>query len=307
MTLVTVGIPTYNAMPYLTKAVESILQQTMSDLRLHVVDDGSTDDTWEYLQSIDDKRLTAVRQENKGVGETSNRLLQMCETKYFARMDADDVAHPDRIAKQVQFMEDHLEVGVCGTQVHYLVGDKTIPALHFPTGHSAIQSAFKAMRFPLCNPTLIWRMELVARVGGYRVKRYGEDLDFVIRCCELAEARNLTEVLLHQRLTEGSGSFLAARLQSTSARWALYCADKRKRREHEPSFEEFLGLHEARGYFEKFIDSLESAGATQYRLSLIDRAMGRQLRGFLRLAMAAGLRPRAVLSRVAEVLRPSSH
>ena len=83
MTRLTVGMPVYNAMPYLPEAVESILGQTLRDFRFLIVNDGSTDSSKEYLDSIDDPRVTVIHQENRGLGATLNRTLELCETEYW--------------------------------------------------------------------------------------------------------------------------------------------------------------------------------------------------------------------------------
>jgi glycosyltransferase involved in cell wall biosynthesis len=303
MSLITVGIPTYNSMPRLVDAVKSILGQTICDFNLHIVDDGSTDGTWDYLRAIEDARVTIYRQDNQGPGAAANRLLNTCQTRYFARMDADDVALPERLAKQVRFMEEHQDVGICGTQISYLIGERVVPAMTFPVTHSAIQSAFTARRFPICNPTMMVRMDVVERVGRYRVARFGGDIDFVIRCSEKAQARNLSEALLLQRLDESCGSYTAGRMQSAAGRWALHCRERRGRGEAELTLSEFLESESQRKWLTGLLDSIQAAGAKQYRRAMIDRGRGMWLHSCLRLALAAGLRPRAVLSRLAEVVQ----
>jgi len=115
MSRLTVLLPVYNGMPYLPEAVDSVLAQTFADFRLLVLDDGSTDGTAAYLGGIDDPRVDVVHQENRGLGATLNRGIGLCETEYLARMDADDVACPDRLKLQVDYMERHPAVAMLGT------------------------------------------------------------------------------------------------------------------------------------------------------------------------------------------------
>lgn len=77
MKVLTATLPVYNAMPYLPAAVESILEQTYSDFELIIIDDGSTDSSYEYLKTLDDERIQLIRQKNNGLGYTLNRLCNL--------------------------------------------------------------------------------------------------------------------------------------------------------------------------------------------------------------------------------------
>src|ERR1019366_912255 len=97
MTQLTVGIPVFNAMPYLRESMESILYQTFSDFVLVAINDGSADESLDYLKSIRDPRLRIVNQPNRGLTATLNRMLDEAETPWLVRFDADDIAYPDRL------------------------------------------------------------------------------------------------------------------------------------------------------------------------------------------------------------------
>ena len=92
MTQVTVGLNVYNAMPYLPEAVDSLLNQTLQDFQLIIVNDGSTDGSSDYLESLTDPRIQLIHQENGGCNVASNVVIKLCNTPYLARMDADDIA-----------------------------------------------------------------------------------------------------------------------------------------------------------------------------------------------------------------------
>ena len=95
--LLTVGIPVYNGMPFLPEAVESILSQTFDDYELLIINDGSTDGSWEYLKSLRNRRLRLISQENRGLTTTLNRMLGEARAPWLVRLDADDVACPNRL------------------------------------------------------------------------------------------------------------------------------------------------------------------------------------------------------------------
>lgn len=111
--LVSILLPVYNGAQFLRIAIDSILKQTYLDFELIIIDDGSTDDTVAIIQAIDDTRVKLFRnQVNLGIVATLCRGLQECTGVYIARMDADDIALPERIAEQVSFLEKNPHIDV---------------------------------------------------------------------------------------------------------------------------------------------------------------------------------------------------
>src|SRR5262245_25968130 len=106
----------YDAEPFVGRAVESILAQTLRDLELIVVDDGSRDRTGEVLRAAAarDPRVTVISQENAGVARSANRAAAVARGAYFARMDADDESLSDRLERQVAWLDRHPRAGVVG-------------------------------------------------------------------------------------------------------------------------------------------------------------------------------------------------
>src|SRR5689334_13358794 len=106
-------MPVYNGMPYLPAAVQSVLSQTWRDLRLVVVDDGSTDQSVPYLRSVNDQRLEIMLVETRGgQGAARNIALRNCCTEYVAFADADDVSKPERMQRQIDFLNANPRVGM---------------------------------------------------------------------------------------------------------------------------------------------------------------------------------------------------
>jgi glycosyltransferase involved in cell wall biosynthesis len=302
--LLTVAIPAYNAMPFLPQAVDSILGQTYPRFKLLVIDDGSTDRTWEYLSSIHDPRVTILQQPNRGPGETSNRLLSLCDTPFYARMDADDRSLPERLAVQMDLLLGRTSLGVVGSQISYLVDEHITPALSFPTDHADIYEAFLANRHPMCNPTLLFRTALAKSIGGYRIAGYGDDVDFILRLCEITEATNTREILLYQRVHRDSGTFKASRACSLENRYALVCAKLRRHGLPEPDLQAFAdGYYKGlAGRFNRSADWLSASAMTHYRRHLIHRARGALLRSAFHIAAAALCHPGGITSRVRRVM-----
>ena len=116
---ISVVMPTYNTeVSILKEAVDSILNQTFGDFEFIIIDDGSTNNSVEYLKSLQDQRVKIIRNDTKiGITKSLNIGLRVAKGKYIARMDSDDIAFPDRFEKQYAFMESHPDVFVCGSKV----------------------------------------------------------------------------------------------------------------------------------------------------------------------------------------------
>lgn len=170
--LVSVLMAVHDGEEYVREAVESILGQTYVDFRFVIIDDASTDATPQILREMADKdgRIRVFTNEhNLGLSASLNRGLEFCDTKYVARMDADDIANIDRLATQLGYMEDHPEVTVCGTWADlFCEGSEEAKLLKVPTGNDEIRAAM-ILRNPLNHPTVIFRKDAVLRAGGYDV------------------------------------------------------------------------------------------------------------------------------------------
>lgn len=114
---ITVGLPVFNGGGLLKMAVLSLINQSFQNWELLVVDDGSTDGCIDSLVKIADPRVIVTRDGvNKGLSTRLNQAVSLARGKYFARMDHDDICHPDRLARQISFLEDHPDVDLLATQ-----------------------------------------------------------------------------------------------------------------------------------------------------------------------------------------------
>jgi glycosyltransferase involved in cell wall biosynthesis len=113
--LISVLLPVYNAEKYIEQAIYSILNQTFSDFELIIINDGSTDNSLAVIQSITDKRIIIINQENKGLIVSLNYGIDISKGEYIARMDADDIAFPTRFEAQLKLFSDNKKLGLCGT------------------------------------------------------------------------------------------------------------------------------------------------------------------------------------------------
>jgi glycosyltransferase involved in cell wall biosynthesis len=162
-------MPVFNGGAYLKEAVSSILGQTFGDFEFVIVDDGSTDGSLRTIESFSDKRIRIVAQEHAGLVRSLNRALHIARGPYVARMDADDVALPDRIARQVAFLERNADVAVVSSNAQLIdsngcgLGKSTA----FHRYNRAIRKALMKLINPIIHSTVMFRREVVLGLGGY--------------------------------------------------------------------------------------------------------------------------------------------
>lgn len=203
---VTVLMPVYNGEKYLSEAIESILQQTFTDYELLIINDGSNDRTVQIIEKYVDPRIRLIHnQENLGLISSLNKGLDLAQGQYIARMDCDDVCHPERLRKQVEFMDAHPEIGVCGTWVE-LIGEKS-GVWRYPIDHDEIRASL-ILESVLAHPSVIIRKSKFKEYKLYYDPAYmhAEDFELWHRCSDHFLLANLPEVLLKYRITASSTS-----------------------------------------------------------------------------------------------------
>lgn len=199
---VTVLMPVYNGGEYVDEAIQSILSQTLEDLELIIIDDGSTDNTPEIIERHRraDRRIRAYEQGNKGLIATLNRGLELARGEYIARMDQDDVSLPERLAIQIAFMNANRHVGICGAWIETFDG-LTRRIVRLPTGDPAIRS-WLLFESVLPHPSVVMRREVLCKAElSYDATRlHAEDYDLWVRASRHTALANVPYVLLHYRL-----------------------------------------------------------------------------------------------------------
>jgi len=240
---VTVLMPVHNGAPYLHDAMGSIFKQTFPDFELLVVDDGSTDATPSILRSCADSRLTVVENEtNLGLIDALNRGLEAAKGEFIARIDADDVAMPRRLQRQVDFLRKSPRTGLCGTWFRSFGGARSA-VVRPPTG--AEEMAAKLFHeSPLAHPTVMFRRALFAHHGLRYSYEYphAEDFELWTRAAQVTELANLPEVLLRYRRHDEQVSNVKKARQDESVKKILL---RQLRRIHANTTEEEREAHVA--------------------------------------------------------------
>jgi len=216
-------LPCRDAAATLPECIDSLRAQTREDFEVVAVEDGSHDATRELLDAwaAADRRVTVLAGGGRGLVAALQLAGARARAPLLARVDADDVAHPERLARQVAFLESHPALAACGTGVSYF------PGAAVGSGYRRYQRWLNATRrpsqlwrdllveCPLAHPTLMIRTSVMAGVGGYRDAGWPEDYDLVLRLHVAGmRAANLPVVLHRWRL---GGSRLSSRSRAYEA------------------------------------------------------------------------------------------
>lgn len=200
-------MPVHNGERFLGEALDSIFAQTFRDFELVVVDDGSSDETPAIIAdyAARDSRLRPIRQEPSGLTSSLNRGWRSAAGEYVARMDADDVALPDRFEQQVEFLDAHPEVAVVGTAAIAIGPDgEEVSAVHYPEDDAAIRRELWRYNC-LVHSSVMMRRSALEEVDGYRLDQ-AEDYDLWLRIAERHALANLPQRLLRYRYHAGQFS-----------------------------------------------------------------------------------------------------
>jgi glycosyltransferase involved in cell wall biosynthesis len=198
---VSVLMSVYNGAASVQEAVASVLGQTDGDLELIVVDDGSTDATPALLAAVGDPRLRVITQSRTGLTRALNRGLAAARADLVARLDADDVAVPERLARQRAFMADTPQVGVLGAAAREVDADgATVRVVRPPQDDAGIRRALIRVN-PFVHSAMMVRRPLLEAAGGYdETLPVAQDYDLWMRLARRTRLANLPEVLVVRRL-----------------------------------------------------------------------------------------------------------
>lgn len=251
---ISVVMSVFNGQAYLAEAVESILNQTFRDFTFIIIDDGSTDKTAETLAHYAklDPRIRIISHANKGRAVSLNIGIEAAKSEYIARMDADDVALPERFQREFDFLESHPNVGILGGAVEVVSANgRPLRRITPETGDAEIRSTMPTGN-PMWHPTILMRRQHVIAAGGYRKQFLDtDDYDLWLRMIERCQIANLEDCVLRYRIHANQVSLRNMRHQvmcGFAARTAARCRQEGKPdpfgdiAEITPSLLEALGL-----------------------------------------------------------------
>lgn len=215
--LVSILLPVFNAERYLPAALGSMLAQSFDDWEMICINDGSRDGSRQILDSLAerDARVRVVHQENQGLVRTLNRGIALAGGSLVCRMDADDIAMPERLRLQVDFLRGrpgHVAVG--GAILKIDADSDPLGVERLPREHDEIEAALLHRKTGLFHPTALIRASALSAVGGYREEyEWVEDHDLWLRLAQRGRLGNLNDLVLCYRLHAGSICWQRAALQ----------------------------------------------------------------------------------------------
>ncbi|MEO5585828.1 MAG: glycosyltransferase [Flavobacteriales bacterium] len=233
MPKVSVILPFHNTASTLDAAIASIAAQSFTDFDLLLIDNASMDESKAIVKrwAAQDDRIRLIAEPKIGIAHALNTGLLHAQGRYIARMDADDISHPERFAKQVTYLEEHPEIGVLGTRTTFTTSvDKSHGMRFFTQWQNAILSPqdHYVKRFvdaPLAHPTVMFRRELVEQHGGYNIGPLPEDHELWLRWMDAGvRFAKLPEKLLiwndhAQRLSRTHANYSVDAFFTTKAKW----------------------------------------------------------------------------------------
>ncbi len=300
----------YNGTVYLDEALDSIRQQTLADIEIIVVDDGSTDGTPAIIarHAAEDARIRVTTIEHQGPAGARNVGLRLARTRYVALMDADDIAMPERLAVQAAFLERNPDVAALGASAWHIGphGRRISVSDAGPVSRDELanlRAAGKAVF--LIAPTVMLDRDAVLAIGGFRPAMVpAEDIDLWTRLAETRVVLSLRDRLLQYRVHAGSIS--TRRFFDQMQRFALVEENARRRRAGQEELDQ--AVYAARLHRDPAWRRANRArivrARLQYRVAgamLADRAPA----GLAHLLLALGLAPDMTVPRLLRQLRPA--
>jgi hypothetical protein len=210
--LISLVMSTYNGEKFLVQAIRSLLNQTVGDFELVVVDDCSTDYTVEILKSLQDKRLVVSHNSsNLGIGASLNRALQAARGEFIAVQDHDDVSLPTRFEEQVRFLDTHPEVVLVGSPAWVIDENDTRKGL-WKVPFDDVELRWQLLvNEPFLHTSIMMRRRALEDVGGYSTDpqyRFAEDYELISRIAATYPVANLREPIVSWREHDRSASEL---------------------------------------------------------------------------------------------------
>ncbi len=214
MPKVSILMPVYNAEQYLSQALDSIVSQSFEDWELILINDGSTDRSESIIMDYDDERIFYIKNPvNLKLIKTLNKGIDYCGGQYIARMDADDICHPDRLKRQVEFLDSHPQVLMCGTAATVIDNSrKKTGNIHNLTSDDYLQ--INLMFSPsFIHPSMMIRNEVLKQSKYDEAYKHVEDYDLWCRIAKLGKVANIDDELLQYRWHDSNVSVLNSEVQ----------------------------------------------------------------------------------------------
>ncbi|MBB7184212.1 glycosyltransferase [Escherichia coli] len=206
--LITVIMPVYNAEKYIYESIKSILVQSYSNFEFIIINDGSKDSSGKIIENfLDDTRIRYINRENKGLVFTLNEAISLSRGNYIARMDADDISHPLRLEKQLNFLLENPDIAVVGCSSFIIDQNSKVINTRKPPLTPLVNKALLFFGPTLTHPSVMFNKMLLGDQLYYSDKYlHVEDYDLWLRLINQYKIANIKDVLFYYRINESGVS-----------------------------------------------------------------------------------------------------
>jgi|GEM_PF-6900245 len=198
---ISVIIPVFNAERYLKLAIDSILNQTLQNIEIIAINDGSTDNSMAILNGYSDHRLKFFENTvNLGMVATRNNAISLAKGEYIAFFDNDDISHPTRLSQELHFLESHPDIAVVGSWARFIdENGKPFGQWATPTEPDSVFKAIVQYN-PIINTSVLMRKSVVDEIGELRGSSGVDDYEYWLRVAEKHKISNIPETLVDYRI-----------------------------------------------------------------------------------------------------------
>ncbi|HEY9660089.1 MAG TPA: glycosyltransferase family A protein [Allocoleopsis sp.] len=311
--MISILLPAYNASHYIADAIDSILHQTFPSFELIVIDDGSTDDTVSLVQRFveQDARVRLLSSLHGGLSRALNLGIEAAQYPWIARMDADDIALPQRLERQMAAVAAAPGVVAWGSYAYHMNSHgKTLGMAR--VGPTTEQDFYRLRQaghlVQLIHPTVLLKREVLLQVGGYKPEfEPVEELELFDRMAAYGPTLTIPEPLLRYRVHAQSVSMQRFFYQRVLMRYVVARYRARLAGQPDLSLEQFLQDYNHQPLLRRWMRKLQTSGMFYYRSAGLALGEGQYLQAGVYLGLATLFHPHYSLDRVwQQVLSPET-
>ncbi len=209
-TKVSILMSAFNSENFISKSIESVINQSYSNYEMIIVDDGSNDSTKEIIKmhSFKNSKIRLFSKSNSGITESLNYGLSFCQGEWIARLDSDDLCHVDRLKKQIKLAESSKKIGLVGSDAIFINKlDKNLFYYSYPTNHNDLKNNLLSCSKFFAHSSAFYNRKLIESLEGYRERSgMSEDWDLWLRIAYKKEIKNINEPLVKIRIHDNQVS-----------------------------------------------------------------------------------------------------
>ncbi len=303
--LVSIVMSAYNAEKYLAEAIESVLAQTYPHFEFIIINDGSKDRTLEIIKQYQakDERIIVDDHENMGMANSCNRILPMLKGQFVARIDADDVMMPERIEKQVKFLQENPAIDMTSCYCYLINAKGKKVGVQHLMGFKSIEESKQAVEkgiIAICAHTgFMCRKEALEGVGGYRNRWPSDDTDLFNRMIEKGYVLvGMPEYLMKYRVHNQSIMASTDMKRALESEWVSSSIYRRRQGLPEQTFDEFMQAIRQEGFLKNLHRKRKHYGYAFYRNAGINYSLGDYPKFFVQSLLAVLLIPNFVFKKL---------